>query len=71
MVLPKALAREVRRQAAQEPHQLHVPVGFSFQVAAGANAVEVAVDVEPKKVGWIVWGASQLMGNGMGEAQFH
>ena len=40
-------------------------------MAAGANAVEVTVDVEPKEVGRVVWGAAQLLGNGVGEAQFH
>jgi hypothetical protein len=38
-------------------------------LAAGADAVEVAVDEQTEKVGWVVRWAPQVIGNGMGETQ--
>jgi hypothetical protein len=59
---------EVGRQEAQEPHEFHIAVGFLFELAAGADAVEVAVDVEAEEVSRIVRWPSQIAGDGMGEA---
>ena len=39
---------EVGREPAGQPHQLHVPLAFPFQPAAGLDPVEVAIDEEPQ-----------------------
>ena len=60
---------EVRSHAAQQPDQFQIAGGFGFQAAAGADAVQVAVEVKLEQVcrmiGWPA-GDRRL---GVGEAQ--
>ena len=60
---------EVRGEPPQEPHQFDVAVGLLLQPAAGANAVEVAVQVEPEQVAGIVPRPPGLGRHGPLEAQ--
>jgi hypothetical protein len=69
MVLPKVLAREVRGQASEQPHDFHVAVGLSFQLAAGADADEVGVDVELEQIGGVIWRATRLFRHGVLEPE--
>jgi hypothetical protein len=75
MVLP-VLAREVGSEAFDEPHDLQVAMGFSFQHAAactgqarGADAIEVAIKVELQKIAGMVWGTSSLLEDGVPETE--
>ena len=43
-----------RRQAAQQPHQLHIAPRFAFQSARRAHLVEIAVQIEPQEIGRII-----------------
>src|SRR5271157_23802 len=52
---------EVRRQAAREPHHFDVPLAFPLKLAAGLNAVEVAVYVELQHHGCMVSGPSRQL----------
>jgi hypothetical protein len=60
---------EVGRQTAQEPHEFNISIGISLELAAGADAVEVTVDVEAQEVGRVVGRTSPLKGDSMGEVQ--
>jgi hypothetical protein len=42
---------EVGLEVAKKPDYLDVPPGFRLQPAAGADPIEVAVDVELKQIG--------------------
>ena len=50
---------EVWRQAAGQPHQLDVALGFALQPAAGLDAIKVAVDVELEQNRRVVRGAAR------------
>lgn len=39
----------IRRQSPGQPHQFDIPLCLSFQVPAGLNPIEIAVDVELEK----------------------
>ena len=69
MVLPKVLAREVRGQASEQPHDFHVAVGLSFQLAAGADADDVGVDVELEQIDGVIRRATRLFRNGVLESK--
>jgi hypothetical protein len=60
---------EIRRQAPQEPDQLDVAVRLLFQPPAGAEAVEVAVEVEPQQVAGVIARAAGLRRHRPLEAQ--
>jgi hypothetical protein len=49
---------EVGREPASQPHQLHVPLAFPFQPAAGLDPVEVAIEVELQEHRGVVRGSA-------------
>src|SRR3990170_551860 len=56
-------------EALEEPHEFQVTARFSFKQATGADAVEVAIDVELEQVGGVVGWAAGLLEHGVAEAQ--
>jgi hypothetical protein len=60
---------EVRAQTAQQPDHFEVAGGLGFEAAAGADAVEVAVEVEFEPVGGVIGRPAGGGGLGVGEPQ--
>ena len=67
MVLPKVLAREVRREALEQPHQLQIAPGFLLQLTARSDAVEVAIDIELEQVGGVIGWSAGILEHGVPE----
>jgi hypothetical protein len=58
---------EVRYEAFDKPHHLGIAMGFPFRLTAGADAVEVAIEIELKQITGVVWRETGFLENGMGE----
>jgi len=50
---------EIGSKLFQQPDQLNVAPGLTLEQTAGAEAVEVAIDVELEEVGGMVGGAAE------------
>jgi len=71
MVLPvlAGQAREVGGETPEQPYQLEIAAGFLFQLAARADAIEVAVDIQLEEVGRVIGWAPGLLEDGVLEAE--
>ncbi|HEX9674532.1 MAG TPA: hypothetical protein VGA07_01000 [Anaerolineales bacterium] len=56
---------KVGGELAGEPHDLHVALGFALEHAAGADAVEIAIDVELQEHGRMVGWEGAIMASGV------
>ena len=45
---------KVRSQPSQQPHELNITPALAFQLAARTHLVEVSIDVELKKIAWVI-----------------
>jgi hypothetical protein len=53
-------AHEIRGEAFDEPHYLNGAVGFPFQSTAGADTVEVAIEIELEEITGVIRGGSGI-----------
>jgi len=60
---------EIGRKAPEQPHHLHIAMGFALKHPAGAHPVEVAIEVELEQIGGMVRWASRFMERGMAKAE--
>jgi len=56
-------------ELAHEPDEFQVAVTFLFQLARGAQAMEIAVEIKPQERARIVGGPPGVSGDGPGKAQ--
>jgi hypothetical protein len=59
----------IRRELAQQPERFKVAGTGPFQMARGPDLVEIAPDVQPQHVAWVVSGTAGRRGNGAVEAK--
>lgn len=58
---------EVRCEAFDEPHHLDIAIGFPFQLATGADVIEVTIDIQLQKITRVLKRSSSFLKSGMGK----
>ena len=60
---------EVGRQFAQEPDDFQIALTLALQRAAGAHTVQVAVEIKPQQIPWMIRRGAGVSENGFGKTQ--